>query len=128
MNRKPHALLAVLATNKALVDRIIATASARRGSIPWPVPLRAQHVRPTQTRPKRAGRRRAVSATQATLGRMDKLAQLVIQASTRRLLEAPFVQTVRQASIPLHQQPPRRQRVMLPVLQASILCQEQLPV
>ena len=88
---------------------------------------RAHHVRRIQTRLQRAGRWRAVPATQVTLDRMGKPAELVIQASTRHLPEAPFVQTVQQASIPPHQQQPLRQRVLLPVLQASILCREQLP-
>ena len=89
---------------------------------------RAHHVRQTQTRLERAGRWRAVRATQATLDWMGKPVQLVSQASTRRLPGAPFVQTVQQASILPHQQPLLRQRVMLPVPQVSILCQEHLSV
>jgi hypothetical protein len=93
-----------------------------------PRPLRAHHVRRTQTRLERAGPRRAVRVTLATLDRMVNPAQLVIQESTRRLPGLRRVRNVQQASIPPHQQPLLRQRVMLPVLQASILCQEQLSV
>jgi hypothetical protein len=52
--------------------------------------------------------------------------RLVFRASTKRPPEAPFARTVQQASFPLQRQSPLC--VMLPVLQASILCQEQLSV
>ena len=126
MKPNPDALLAVLATNKALEDKITATASARRGSIPWPAPLHAQHVRRTRTRLKRAGLWRAASATQAILGPMAARAQLACQASTRRLRGAPTARGVYRGGILRQLQPPLRQRVILPVLQERILWQQQL--
>jgi hypothetical protein len=128
MKPNPDAMTALPATNKSLVDRTTATASARRESIRWAPPLRAQDVRRTRTHLKRAGLWRAASATQAILGRMAARAQLVCQASTRRPRGAPTARGVHREGIPLKLRPPLRQRVILPVLRDSTLCREPLSV
>ncbi len=124
MKRNPDVTIALLDTLKHCKDRTRVSTNVVQVRTRYPQPLRAQHVRLTRTRLKRARLWRAASAPQAILGRMPARAQLVCQASTRRLWGAPRAQIAQPASSP---QQVQRHRIHLKIV-PEVRSQDQVRV